>query len=488
MAAPPSSTDPGDPRPFDQPLSTDPRTLQAEVLRLRETLRASQLEKERALRLLRSTNTDLFGRVQGQTQQLSQLNRLMNTINASLDLREVAGTALGGLQGLMGVEAAALVLMDSQGAANYFMAHPDTHMLALAGAYPLAGEGLVGRVLDTGRGFAANNLSSSPAGLSAADASTGFQFQSVLCEPLTVREHVIGVIQLVNKYAGPFTDSDRAFAETVAGSLSVAIENARNYTEAQTRLASLERAHAELVETQAQLVQSAKLASIGQLAAGLAHEINNPIGIILGFAQLIAQRIQDEKIKSFAVAAEREAVRVRRIVTDLMGFARQTTSEIKPVDLSQILDQTLRLVEYQLGKDDIQVIRQYSDEPNWVMADSDQLLQVVMNLVQNARQAMQPGGQLTLRTSATDGEHSLSIGDTGSGIPPEIIDHIFDPFFTTKPVGQGTGLGLSVSYGLITRLGGDIRVASQPGQGATFTITLPRAPEPAAPNAPEAAL
>jgi signal transduction histidine kinase len=484
VASPSASNDPADPLPIDESLPSDPRALQAEVLRLRETLRASQLEKERALRLLRSTNTHLFGRVQGQTQQLSQLNRLMNTINASLDLRVVAGTALSGLQSLMGVEAAALALVDSQGAANYFTVHPVVHMPALAGAHPLAGEGLVGRVLATGRGFVANDLAPAPVGLSQADRATGFQFRSVLCEPLTVRDHVIGVLELVNKYAGPFVDSDRAFVETVAGSLSVAIENARNYTEAQTRLESLERTHAELVETQAQLVQSAKLASIGQLAAGLAHEINNPIGIILGFAQLITQRTQDEKIKSFAVATEREAVRVRRIISDLLGFARQTSSEMARVDLRQISDQTLRLVEYQLGKDNIQVVRQYAAEPNWVMADSDQLLQVVMNLVQNARQAMPTGGQLTLRTWAGKGVHGISVADTGSGIAPDVIDHIFDPFFTTKPVGQGTGLGLSVSYGLIARLGGDIQVASQPGQGSIFTITLPQAAGPAATAGP----
>jgi signal transduction histidine kinase len=479
MVPPSAPNDPADPLSSHETLPSDPRLLKAEVLRLRETLRVSQLEKERALRLLRSTNTDLFGRVQGQTQQLSQLNRLMNTINASLDLREVAGTALSGLQILMGVEAAALALVDSHGGAYYFMVHPESRMPALAGAHLLAGEGLVGRVLDTGRGFVANNLAPAPVGLSQADLATGFQFQSVLCEPLTVRDHVIGVVQLVNKYAGPFVDSDRAFAETVAGSLSVAIENARNYTEAQTQLKTLERTHAELVETQAQLVQSAKLASIGQLAAGLAHEINNPIGIILGFAQLIAQRTQDEKIKSFAVASEREAVRLRRIVSDLLGFARQAASEMARVDLRQIIDQTLQLVEYQLGQDNIQVSRQYTAEPNWVMADSDQLLQVVMNLVQNARQAMPDGGHLTLRTWAGQGIYGFSVADTGTGIRPEFINHIFDPFFTTKPVGQGTGLGLSVSYGLVTRLGGDIQVGSQVGQGSIFTITLPQAAEPA---------
>jgi two-component system NtrC family sensor kinase len=130
-------------------------------------------------------------------------------------------------------------------------------------------------------------------------------------------------------------------------------------------------------------------------------------------------------------------------------------------------------VEYQLIKENVHVVCAYASEPGWVMADQDQLLQVLMNLIQNARQAMPKGGTLTLRTFAASGSACLAVTDTGTGIPPDDLKHIFDPFFTTKPVGQGTGLGLSVSYGIIKRHGGEIRVRSESGEGTTFVVSLP---------------
>lgn len=453
-------------------LPSDPAVLRSEVERLREALRATQLEKDRAVRMLRSTNTELYGRVQGQTQQLASLNHLINTITASLDLRQVANTALSGLRSLLRVETALLALRDDDGDTTLFMANPDNYLAALPQRKLKAGEGPLGQVIKTGQGLVVAGVRDS----AGAEGSAG---PSMLCVPIHSREQTIGAVQLLNKWAGPFTDPDRAFVETVAGSLAVAIENARMYTEVQAQLAALERAHAQLVETQAQLVESAKLASIGQLAAGLAHEINNPIGIILGFAQLIGQRTEDEKLKRYAGTMEREAIRVRGIVSDLLGFARQAAAESRRMDLREVLEAALRLVEYQLIKENVQVVRAYAAEPGWVMADQDQLLQVLMNLIQNARQAMPQGGALTLRTWTGGGTAYFAVTDTGTGIPPEDLGHVFDPFFTTKPVGQGTGLGLSVSYGIIKRCGGEIRVRSEPGAGTTFWVGLPLAePEP----------
>ncbi|HLE28569.1 MAG TPA: ATP-binding protein, partial [Anaerolineales bacterium] len=172
---------------------------------------------------------------------------------------------------------------------------------------------------------------------------------------------------------------------------------------------------------------------------------------------------------------EREALRIKRIVTDLLGVARQSTAEVTRNDLREILDKALGLVEYQLTNENIRITRAHAGEPGWVMVDRDQILQVVINLIQNARQAMPEGGGLIVRTWSQKQDSLFSITDTGLGIPEADLDRIFDPFFTTKPVGQGTGLGLSVSYGIIRRHGGDIRVASQPGAGTTFIVRLPGA-------------
>jgi signal transduction histidine kinase len=174
---------------------------------------------------------------------------------------------------------------------------------------------------------------------------------------------------------------------------------------------------------------------------------------------------------------EREAVRIRGIVSDLLGFARQAAAEAIRLDLRQVLDHALHLLEYQLLKEDIRVTRDVPGTPQWVMGDADQLLQVLMNLIQNARQAMPSGGTLNARIWSERGLHRCAISDTGSGISEASLPHIFDPFFTTKPVGQGTGLGLSVSYGIVKRHGGDIQVSSQLGVGTTFVVSLPAARE-----------
>lgn len=461
----------------DENLPTDPKALQAEVLRLRQARRETLQKEDPALRALRRKNTDLFGQVRGQTRQLSALNQLICAINTSLDLSVVSTTALTGLQSLVGVEAASLILLDSAGEARYAMGCPHDMLPRLAACKVKDGTGIIRTVIETRRAYLENEIRPGTARLSDEAQALGLEIRSVLCEPLQIHDQISGVVLLVNKRAGAFADSDRAFVETVAGSLAIAVENARMYKELETQLRQLEHTHQELVDTQAQLVQSAKLASIGQLAAGLAHEINNPMGIVLGYAQLAKKHVTDDKLASYAETIERETLRVKRIVDDLLGFARQAKTEAVRLDLRQTAEAALVLFEYQLTRENIQVIRDYSTTPNWVMADSNQLLQVVMNLLQNARQAMPKGGQITVRTW-NEAQYSLfSIADTGLGIPDADLEHIFDPFFTTKPVGQGTGLGLSVSHGIITRHGGQIHVRSQLGQGTTFAIQLPQLPD-----------
>jgi signal transduction histidine kinase len=455
------------------PLPNDPRLLAAEIGRLRELLRQTQIEKERALRLLRTTNTDLSGRVQGQTQQLRSLHQLITTISASLDVRAVAEAALAGLQQLLRVEQAVLALADSHGTISYFLAQPPEHLAKLAGAHPTPGEGLLGRALaqDPPQGFVLNAVT--PAELSPAEQAAGLAARNALVQPVAAHGRLIGLVQLVNKWAGPFTDADRNFTETVCGSLAVAIENARVYEEVQAQVRALERTNTELVATQGRLVQSARLASVGELAAGLAHEINNPVGVILGFAQLVAQRAEEDKLRGYGELIEREAQRVQRIVGNLMGLARQATAEPVRLDLRLGVERALQLLEYQLEHDGIRVTRQAAAAPLWVRVDPDQLLQVLLNVIQNARQVMPRGGELVVRTWADPARHYCAIEDTGPGLPPEVLARLGEPFFTTKPPGEGNGLGLSVSRSILQRHGGELRAANRPEGGASFVICLP---------------
>jgi len=229
---------------------------------------------------------------------------------------------------------------------------------------------------------------------------------------------------------------------------------------------------------QEKLMRSDRLAVLGQLAAGVAHEINNPLGSILLFTRLIMQQSQgDAQMRDNLERIEKETKRCHAIVQSLLDFARQREPKVEQVNVNRTLDATLKFFEGQALFQNIQLVRQYCERLPLISADQLQLQQVFMNIILNAADAMNGKGILTLETACAKSGESIEIfiSDTGCGIPPENLDRIFDPFFTTKEVGHGTGLGLSVSYGIIQAHQGEISVSSTPGVGSRFTITLPTA-------------
>ncbi|MDD2708724.1 MAG: ATP-binding protein [Verrucomicrobiae bacterium] len=280
-------------------------------------------------------------------------------------------------------------------------------------------------------------------------------------------------------------------------------------------LSELEEIHAVLKENQAQLLQSEKMASLGQLAAGVAHEINNPTSFIMSnlgtltqyvgaFKQLLSfldmleesvrsadhprQQTVMEQIRAFRTKEDlpfilndvdsllKESLdgarRVKEIVLGLKSFAHIDEAEIAEVDLNESLNTTLKLIWNEL-KYKCQVHKKFGGIPR-IRSYPGQLNQVFMNLLVNAAQAIPEKGEITIETSATPEHVLIRISDTGCGIPPENLPKLFTPFFTTKPVGKGTGLGLSISYGIVKKHDGTINVESRAGQGTTFTILLPR--------------
>jgi len=272
-------------------------------------------------------------------------------------------------------------------------------------------------------------------------------------------------------------------------------------------LTELEAAHAKLKAMSSQLLQSEKMASIGQLAAGVAHEINNPIGFVnsnLGtlkryvdsllhlideyaaleaaaapeLRQRLAAAKQDmdlefmrEDIVGLIAESIEGAGRVRRIVQDLRDFSHPGEAEWQSVDLHVGLESTLNVAWNEL-KYKAEVVRDYGELP-LVECLSSQLNQVFLNLLVNAAQAIEARGRITLRTRCEGDWVCIAVSDTGRGMTPEVRDKVFEPFFTTKPIGQGTGLGLSMAYGIVAKHGGRIDVASEPGRGSTFTVRLP---------------
>jgi PAS domain S-box-containing protein len=225
-----------------------------------------------------------------------------------------------------------------------------------------------------------------------------------------------------------------------------------------------------------QLHRADRLASLGQISAGIAHEINNPLGVILGFTQLI-MRSENKAGQNYAdlKTIERQAQNCKAIVEDLLKFARATDTRKTYVDLNQCLHEMVSLLSHHFELDEIALEADLHPHLPQVMGDTEKIKQVFMNLLVNAGQAISEQGSVRIETvpDLDRGQVRISISDTGCGIPPELTDKIFDPFFTTKPVGDGTGLGLSVSYGIIRDHGGTIDVKSEVGKGTVFTVTLP---------------
>jgi signal transduction histidine kinase len=233
---------------------------------------------------------------------------------------------------------------------------------------------------------------------------------------------------------------------------------------------------AALNEAQGLLVQSEKLAAVGQLGAGIAHEVKNPLAGILGCAQLSLRKADPgTPLQKNLQLIEKETKRCKRIIENLLKFARQEKAILEPIEINQVVHDAVAIVNHQLELQQVKVLKDLATDLPMIRGNANQLQQVLMNLMINAQHAMEgKQGTVTIITRRSSADRiEVRVTDTGPGIPKEIQGKLFEPFFTTKPTGKGTGLGLSVSYGIVKDHSGEIRPESEPGHGATFVITLP---------------
>ena len=228
------------------------------------------------------------------------------------------------------------------------------------------------------------------------------------------------------------------------------------------------------VRLEEQLQHSEKMASIGLLAAGVAHEVNTPLAGISSYTQLLRADVTDDDPRApLLEKIEKQTFRAAKIINNLLNFSRAGSSDLGPIDINRVLGDVLSLVEHQLDAARIKVRREMAPELPPVRGNENKIQQVFFNLILNARDAMPKGGWLTLKTDADASGVTIEVADTGHGISKEDVKRIYDPFFTTKGIGRGTGLGLSVTYGILQEHGGAIFVDSAPGKGTTFQVTLP---------------
>lgn len=240
---------------------------------------------------------------------------------------------------------------------------------------------------------------------------------------------------------------------------------------------ALGKAIGQLETTQAQLIHSEKMSAIGEIYAGLAHEINNPLGIMIGKLEMLVKsaknrQLSPELIRDLEIVT-RNGLRIAELIRSLLIFAKKNTFNFIPTALNHTIAEVLELVERPFAKQAVRIETHFDPKLPDCHGSPGHLQQVFLNLLNNARDAMPNGGTIILRTYSKDHLVAAEVEDTGTGIPPENRKRVFEPFFTTKGLGKGTGLGLSVAYGIIKTHGGEIEVESRPGSGALFRVTVP---------------
>jgi signal transduction histidine kinase len=255
----------------------------------------------------------------------------------------------------------------------------------------------------------------------------------------------------------------------------------------EAQVLSLEEANLELKKAREEVIRSEKLSSLGRLAAGVAHEVGNPIGAILGYTNLLMDHAgDDEEAMDYLKRIEKEVTRTNTIVRELLDFSRPSPSEPAPVDVNDLITESTSFLAHQKLMESVDIETVLHQGVGKVWADANQLKQVLVNLMLNAGDAMAGGGSLTVTAGQVPTEQEgvdidesrrervqISVSDTGKGIASSELNKIFDPFYTTKPPGKGTGLGLAISLRIIESFGGSIHVKSTEGEGSTFTIELP---------------
>jgi two-component system, NtrC family, sensor kinase len=302
------------------------------------------------------------------------------------------------------------------------------------------------------------------------------KIRSAMSAPIKGKERIVGVIHVDStERLISFSRDDLELLTAIGYQAGIAIENSMLFAE-------WRRAHLELKEQQNQLIEAEKLTALGKIAGGVAHEVVNPMTVIMGFTAMVSRRLEQGSLSAESRqecirrlrSVEDEAKRVLQIVESISQFYRRKKSDRLLTDVNREIEAALRIADY--GRESsIQVVRELGANLPCVMADRSQLQTVFLNLITNALDAMDKGGILTITSSLEDGKIKIRFADTGCGIEPAIMDKVFAPLFTTKDEGKGTGLGLSITHDIVENHGGVIDVESEPGKGAVFTVCFPAA-------------
>ncbi|MDH3973491.1 MAG: GAF domain-containing protein [Deltaproteobacteria bacterium] len=399
-------------------------------------------------------------------QQLFAINMVASVVNQSLNLKTTLHGALQEVLKVTGMEFG-WIYLPARGGKVFEMAAYEGIEAELAAEIRLLkpGEGIAGKVATSGEPIIVDDVSidARATRLSLLDV----KFKAFASIPLRSREETLGAMNITSYASHAFSGDEVKLLRAIGDQIGTAVENSQLYGKLKEQLD-------EIKKTQEQLLRTAKLASLGELAANVAHEVNNPLTGVLTYTCMMMDNPEgSEKDRKRLKVIHDETMRIRTIVRNLLDFARQSDSRTESMDILDIVGDTLDLISHQAKLSDIEIVEEYAPGIPLIAVDAAQIKQVLLNLFNNAIHAMYDGGILKVKTFASHAWVNIAIEDSGIGMSEEVSSKIFDPFFTTKPETKGTGLGLSVSHGIIEKHGGKIDLKSQAGKGSTFTIKLP---------------
>jgi GAF domain-containing protein/ActR/RegA family two-component response regulator len=423
-------------------------------------------------------NARLFDENRRRVEELSVLHDLSRAVTGQLDRAALIAALRAQLARVLAADNLVVVLRDHErGDLELAIRVADgVEDTAPPRRFPLDGAGLLSVVLDRARAIRTDDYIGTCAQYGVAPVSTSADLRSWLGAPMIAGDRVLGVIA-VRGGPRPFTEADERLLTNIAHLGALAMSSARLYEERM-------RAFSEVAAAQDQLVRTEKLRALGEMASGVAHDFNNLLASILGRAQLLLRRVQEPQLRQWLQIIERSALDGAQTVKRLQDFTRiRKDSPLLPLDLGDVVRDALEITQSRWRDEPLSrgvTVEVHSALPQLpkILGDAVELREVFTNLILNAVDAMPAGGVLTLAAAVVDGQVVATVADSGVGIAPAVRERIFDPFFTTKGP-RGTGLGLSMSYGIVSRHGGTITVESAEGRGATFRLAFPAAADEA---------
>ena len=422
-------------------------------------------------------NTRLYQETKDRAEWMDMVNRLTRVIGLSLDMTDVYDTFTAALRNLVDFDRISIAV--PEGDNLRFLAVSSEVPTELGSGVTIPLKKSVAAWVIAHRSTNIENDFAQERQFPVDETHLRDGLRSAIRVPLFYKGEVFGTLNLTSRHPNSYADKKkRIVLEQIAGQVAVAIKNALLYEEAKRACEEAKRAYEELNVAQDYMVRSEKLRALGEMAGGVAHDFNNVLSVILGRAQLALDSAEDPRLKKSLHAIEQAALDAAKTVRRLQEFTRvRTDTDFDQVDVSHLVRSALQMAEPRLmegrEKDSVNIeVGVDLNTVNSVWGDTAELREALLNIIFNAVDAMPEGGKLTIKAWQEDNQVILSVADTGVGIPDKMIANIFDPFFTTKGP-DGVGLGLSITYGIITRHGGNIDVESSLGSGSTFYIRLP---------------